>query len=670
MSQAVTKRILSGKGRLVVLSFLMLFVELALIRWTGSNVIYLSYFSNFILLGSFLGIGIGFLRGRSRYDLFPWAAVMLVSFALFVLWFPITIDRSNKDLIFFGNGTSGLPMWLVLPIVFLAVAAIMAAIAQEVSRSFAEFEPLEAYRLDIVGSAAGIIVFSTLSFLGSPPIVWGAIVSIAMIALYAGALRLLQVAALGVLIVALGKESAMPFFSWSPYYKISLFKIENGIQIDANNIPHQYIAAMRVYDPKQSIYFFPYRFKVSKPLDRVLIVGAGNGVDAAFALAHGAKRVDAVEIDPRIYQIGSALNPDHPYQDSRVHIHIDDGRAFLQRDTGRYDLIVFALPDSLTLVSGQSSLRLESYLFTSESFAAARAHLTGNGVFAMYNYYRETWLVDRLARTLNRVFGHPPCVWRQPFVRTAVLAVGVIPAGTSCKGLLWDPQAQQAPDPVTDDRPFLYLKTPSIPEFYLVTLALIALVSLAAVRLSAGPFPRMLPYTDLFFMGAAFMLLEAKSVVQFALLFGSTWFVNAGVFFGVLVAVYAAIETAKRFTLRRPSVVYVALFGWLAVAWAVEPSYLLALEAPLRLAAAIALSFGPIFLANVIFADRFRSSAASTVAFGTNLLGAMLGGILEYASLIVGYRNLLVVVALLYALAFALTSRQSEPAQDPSWAES
>src|SRR5688500_5192620 len=54
--------------RLLGLSFLMLFVELALIRWSGSNVLHLSYFSNFVLLGSFLGIGIGFLRGDQRRD--------------------------------------------------------------------------------------------------------------------------------------------------------------------------------------------------------------------------------------------------------------------------------------------------------------------------------------------------------------------------------------------------------------------------------------------------------------------------------------------------------------------------------------------------------------------------------------------------------------------------
>ena len=71
---------MSLKIRLVLLSALMLFVELALIRWTGSNVVFLSFFSNFVLLGSFLGIGIGFLRGRARVNLFPYAPVALTAF--------------------------------------------------------------------------------------------------------------------------------------------------------------------------------------------------------------------------------------------------------------------------------------------------------------------------------------------------------------------------------------------------------------------------------------------------------------------------------------------------------------------------------------------------------------------------------------------------------------
>ena len=57
--------------RLVLGSSMMLFIELALIRWLGSNVIHLSYFTNFVLLGSFLGIGLGFLISRKSWSILP-----------------------------------------------------------------------------------------------------------------------------------------------------------------------------------------------------------------------------------------------------------------------------------------------------------------------------------------------------------------------------------------------------------------------------------------------------------------------------------------------------------------------------------------------------------------------------------------------------------------------
>jgi hypothetical protein len=59
-------------------------------------------------------------------------------------------------------------------------------------------------------------------------------------------------------------------------------------------------------------------------------------------------------------------------------------------------------------------------------------------------------------------------------------------------------------------------------------------------------------------------------------------------------------------------------------------------------------------LANLVFAKRFRDVAASNLAFGANLLGAMVGGVLEYVSLITGYRVLLILVGALYAAAFGL----------------
>src|SRR6476469_3476285 len=69
--------------RLVLGSALMLFLELALIRWLGSNVVHLSYFSNFVLLGSFLGIGLGFLISKRSWSVLPAAPIILAVLVIF-----------------------------------------------------------------------------------------------------------------------------------------------------------------------------------------------------------------------------------------------------------------------------------------------------------------------------------------------------------------------------------------------------------------------------------------------------------------------------------------------------------------------------------------------------------------------------------------------------------
>jgi len=370
----------------------------------------------------------------------------------------------------------------------------------------------------------------------------------------------------------------------------------------------------------------------------------------ANALLKGAKHIDAVEIDPQLYRLGVRLNPDHPYQNPRVTVHINDGRAFLEQTHTKYDMILFALPDSLTLVAGQSSLRLESYLFTLQAVEAAKAHLNpDDGLFAMYNYYRTPWLRDRLANTVEAGFGTTPCVDDEGF-SLSMISSTINPAAMHCT-TSWQRPAGVVP-PATDNHPFVYLDGNTIPWIYRITLGLILLASILLVRPAAGPYRRMAGFVDLFFMGAAFMLLETKNIVQFALLFGTTWFVNALVTAGVLVAVFAAVEVSRHVVVRRPALLYVALLAALVVAWAVPPSSLLSLSPLPRFVVAVIIAFAPIFLANMVFAQRFRGTADTGTAFGANLLGAMLGGVLEYASLIVGYRWLLVFVALLYGLAF------------------
>jgi hypothetical protein len=548
----------------------------------------------------------------------------------------------------------------VLPVVFVWITAIMACVGQELGRAFRVLRALEAYRIDIAGSLAGIVAFTLLSFLGAPPLIWGLVVALGALSLGSTRPSRLQAAGAACLVAALAVESFQPNSAWSPYYKVRWVSGAAGsIAINVNGVPHQVIRAVSRSRDAHDAYLAPYQLMGTRPPGNVLIIGAGSGNDVAIALYQGASHVDAVEIDPVLQQLGASLHPDHPYQDPRVTVYIDDGRAFLQRTTSTYDMILFALPDSLTLVSGQSSLRLESYLFTAEAAAIARAHLRPDGVFAEYNYFRQEWLVDRLAGTLQDTYGAAPCVLeevgRAPGVGFAVLVASVDPAQIACSSR-WQRPAGTAP-PSRDDQPFLYIRG-SIPSFYVVTLILILLAAALAALLAGSP-ASLLPYADLFFMGAAFLLLETKNVVQFALLFGTTWLVNALVFAGILATVALAIEVSRRWRLPGPTTFYLLLFVALGAAWLVPPTFLLALPPGVRLVGASAVAFGPVFVANLAFAQRFRDTGDSVKAFAANLLGAIVGGCLEYSALVIGYRDLLLVAGFLYVLAFALYKRRA-----------
>ena len=635
----------------------MLFVELALIRWTAANNVHLAYLTNFVLLASFLGIGIGFLRAKHGPDLLPWAPVALAVTTVWVLLFPVYVRL--QDAHFTGAfGWPAVPRWISLAATFLLTVGVMATIGNGVARQFVRFAPLEAYRFDILGSIAGIVVFSLLAFLRLPPIAWGAIVAVLLLALLG---RRWQVLGLLVVVTLLAIESSHGSDHWSPYYKITAHysktavvagvRTHDTLTISANNVPHQTAYPVATLHRIQRFYFFPYRH-LRRPPANMLIVGAGNGNDIAVALSEGAKHIDAVEIDPEIQKLGARFHPNHPYQSPRVSVHINDGRAYVQNTHNRYDLIVFALPDSLTLFAGQGALRLENYLFTKQSMERVKSLLKPGGTFAMYNYY-ESWLRDRYAGTLADVYGKPPCVEvGDPLAgrRQAVLTEGA-GATVNCK-TPWKPVKVSEP---TDDYPFPYLLHRTIPAFYWHTLLLMLGASVLLIGVAGGSvrtLAGMGRYFDLACMGAAFLLLETKNVVQFALLFGTTWFVNSLVFGGVLLSVWAAVETARHVKLPPPWVLYVLLVVALAVAWSVPGDSLLTLSPVPRFFAAVAIAFAPIYLANLVFSQRFAAVSSSTVAFAANLLGAIVGGMLEYLSMVTGYRALLIVVAALYALAF------------------
>ena len=663
-------RLASPRVQLFLTSAFVLFVELLLIRWIPANVVYLGFFRNFLLMASFLGIGAGILFGRDprRLPLSPFAPVLLAMVAL-VGTFTLRayIDLSGEIAFDITGNPRSDPGFLVIALIVMLTSIVMAAAALPLGRLLTSMPPLRAYAIDIGGSMTGIAAFALVSGLATPPALWFAIVGIlaGLLALGSGVTRWSLVSGamlVGTVVLAILQQG--PTTTWSSYYRIDEVAGQGLRGINVNGIPHQAMTPAN-HPGLPAFYTQIYSWFPNRTFDRVLVVGAGSGTDVAVALAHGAKHVDAVEIDSTIQQIGIRDHPDHPYDDSRVTRWIDDGRSFLRQNHDRYDLILFALPDSLTLVSTTASIRLESFLFTNEAFASVRDHLADDGAFVMYNYYREPWLVAKLGSMLRDTFGETPLVriYSGGVGSAASLAagpaVGALAGGPPPGGTVDSIDLSAAPAPATDNWPFLYLFEPSLPSHYFLALGLILawgvlLISRAAHR-SGTSLRRFSPH--FFVLGIAFLLLETRSIVTFSLLFGSTWLVNALVFFAVLASVLLAILLASRFTIRRTWWLYAALLGSIALAYAVPPASLLIDPPWLRYVAAGALAFAPVFFANLVFSYSFRDTRTADMAFASNLFGAMVGGAIEYVALITGYQALLVVVAGLYITAYVLAER-------------
>src|SRR5229473_4062284 len=665
------------RARTFLVSFTMLFFELLCIRWIPSYVRYLSYFNNFILLASFLGIGLGMLAARRRRFWFLPFPLMVLLLVIIVGMNRFNLQINSTQVLYYGAGeaqSAKAENFIVLPIIFGIVTACFIPLSRSFGQLFTQVKPLTAYTFDIIGSLLGIACFSAMSFFSLPPIFWFAILSLLILLLSS---KQTVLAAAVVLFASLVIAWQMQFGAyWSPYYKILLHPaVPSGYIVDVNNAGgHQ---SMIPWQYKEPFYRRVYRIFPGNSFHHALILGAGSGSDVDTALHYGVQSITAVEIDPTIEQLGFRFNPDHPYSSQHVKVVINDGRAFLENTSEKYDLIIFALPDSLTLTSSNTTLRLESFLLTQNSIASARAHLTSNGLLILYNFYRENWLVDKLVNMVGHTFNN-----QEPFVSTyggrgrgALIMDGprlaTLPPGEFG-------QYHEFPNPVndrlhvigegfyplssnttpaTDDWPFLYLVGHSFPLIYIEGLAIVLVFALGgALTLAPRKVLRRFDW-HMFFLGAAFMLLEVKSLTTFSLLFGSTWLVNSLVFFAILSSVLLAVLVNSKLKIKRIWPFYLLLFGILALNILLPPETLLLGNPVARYLLARALAFAPVFLANIIFTNSFRDSETADIAFASNLLGIIFGAGLEYFSMLIGYRLLLIPVIVFYALALLLRGR-------------
>jgi len=295
--------------------------------------------------------------------------------------------------------------------------------------------PLNAYTLNLAGSLAGTLTFAGLVLFSLPPWVWVLPVFVGLV--YFSSRRTHDALILGsVLAVIAAVEISTPVL-WSPYYRITYASTpqNNSYRLDVDHDFYQDLlnlstsADLRATNsPEREYYDFPYAMVT--PCRRVLIIGAGTGNDVAAALRAQCASVDAVEIDPVIVRLGRELHPERPYASDKVRVHINDGRAFFHqaRAAGQhYDLIVFGLVDSQTALSVMSSLRLEFFLYSRESFEEALSLLDPKrGLFVVgFSVGWKDWVAQRIYHTLELAsHSEPLAVRASNYLDTVTFAAG------------------------------------------------------------------------------------------------------------------------------------------------------------------------------------------------------------------------------------------------------
>lgn len=667
---------------LVLASFVGLFLEMAAIRWLNSNVHVVGMFTNLVVVASFLGLGLGCLAARRR-DLSGSAGALVLALVLAPRigdWLGLDLPLVD-DIVWAAvdrqpSANTGSVPWIAA--VFALVAAVFVPIGQLLARQFGRVRAaggstLLAYGLDVGGSLIGVLAFAAASALGAPPPVWFSSVAVPIVVLAASRrARAANALALGAAIVLAG--SGREDERWSPYYCITTRDISVqeasgrtfgiGFMIGADGSRLQDALSFgpaldaSPLAPWRPYYRIPYHF--ARPRS-VLVLGAGAGNEVVAALDAGAERVVAVEIDPVIAEMGRTRHPHRPYADRRVEVVVDDARAYLARSAERFDVVVISALDSARQLAGMANLRLESFVYTVDSFRAVRARLAPKGVFVLNMISARPWVGARIHASLEAAFGAPPRTFttpQSPFVSVAFVSggpPGLVDLAPDRDGLS-ERRALAPPGVVlaTDDWPHLYLAERAVPRTYIVLMSVMVLGAALAIRLATPRASRGRFDVHLFLLGAGFMLLETRSITALALIVGSTWSVNAVVIASILGVILLANALVAKGRLRHRGLAYLLLAGALVVSWSTSIQSVLALEFGARVAAAALLVGAPVFCAALIFSRSFADAEDVEAALGSNLLGAVLGGALEYTSTGFGLASLHLVALAVYAASGAV----------------
>ena len=661
-------------------SFLILFFELALIRFIPSNVRIIAYFINLVLVAAFLGMGVGMLRVKWKRNLtqfFPPLLLLLTGACVYFSNIMVAAPRTGEALYaIYADLSPHSREWGMVPVVsiFFTLSTLpFIALGYAMGREFKNFPALHAYAINAAGSLAGLLAFSLLSYFSTPPLFWFGLGGLLFL-LLAGKQQnfVVSVLCLGLIFYLVQNLHQKDHEIWSPYYKINHYQNPHFTSINVNGSLHQYMVNFSpppgsnrtIADQVKQDYQLPYRF--AKSWEDVLILGAGSENDVHLVLEQGAKNIDAVEIDRAIWKLGKELNYQKPYDDPRVQVYIDDARAFLKKTKKKYDVIILGTLDSQTLLSGMSSIRLDNYIYTSEAFRSVREHLKPEGIIILYHMSMNTDIPLKLSKILMDIFGVHPLIHFEKEHRHFNFT---LVAGSKAEDIndfryffaelkSNDQIIADLVTPPTDDWPYLYLDRPEIPTHYLQAGGFIFLISVVLIIFAAGRKNIKNPDWTLFLLGASFLLLETKSVTEMSLLFGSTWQVNVLVFSAILMLIFGA----NLFILRKgpfdKTRIFFGLFIAIGISYAVPTHSLLALPLAGQWIAGALVTALPLFFAGMLFSQIFEKRQEPTTSLGYNLIGAICGGLLEYSSMALGTKNLCLLALVLYILAFLVHGRE------------
>lgn len=698
--------------RLAFVSFLTLFLELLIIRFIGTEIRVFAYLGNLVLLAIFIGSGIGMYLKKSISPsvssvlLFFTGALTATSYILRTSHFDVKLFSGLSELL---APLSEAYIWQTLEtfsktgavfgviltgFIVVLLASVFIPLGNLLGTLFADSDkPLVAYSVNIGASLLGMWAFQLFSLAELPPLLGLTAASLSLILLTNDRIgkALIVSAAMATIALTTPKISYQPYEGpttfWSPYQRLTLSLISPnpekpyrpaGYYLEVNNVGYMGLLNLSqeheatvsaLFQERQGTsseeipllnqYALPYKLKPS-PGD-VLIIGAGAGNDAYGALRGGAKRVDAVEIDPVIVRLGRIYHPNYPYADAKITTIIDDGRAFMERTEKQYDIIVMGLADSHTLSSSLTNLRLDHYLYTKESFERARALLKPDGVLVLSFEVTRPWIGERLTRTLTDVFGTIPTTfevrsdgafgWGGYFFvegKNPETVGSILAQNPKLNTFIQIRQKTFSTNtnPLMDDWPYLYLDHPRLPLLYLLMTGFLVTV-LAVVKKT------MLNDTHLdfpmFFWGAAFLLFEFQNISKASLLFGLTWqtnmiIISAALFFILL----ANIAVSKK--LFHSNTAFICLVASLLLQIVIPLHALNRWPFAMKLLLGGALLNLPFFFGGSIFAGWFEKSKDRSSAFASNLIGSAFGGLLEMFSFLLGIKALLIVALALYVV--------------------